>query len=160
MGSRARQLVAIAAAVRNILRGWPSTTWHHRDCCAVSIAELSRPSMRGPRRCRRYGRQRHRLACPLRPSAAPPPPRLNRGVYCTNAMLPMRVPVHGVGGSDRPNRVYSDRKCIFCEYLALFAAYEEHAVARARVDEARGFMMSPACTLYCTACATSLSESE
>jgi hypothetical protein len=40
--------------------------------------QLSRPSKRVvPRRCRRYGRQRQRLARPLRPPAAPPPPRLS-----------------------------------------------------------------------------------
>ena len=32
---------------------------------------------------------------------------------CAIAMLSVRVPVHGEGESDRPNRVYSDMKCIF-----------------------------------------------
>ena len=58
----------------------------------------------------------------------------------------VRVRVHDVVESDRPNRVYSDRKCIFCEYLALFAACEEHAVARALAHEARTFMVSQACS--------------
>ena len=38
-----------------------------------------------------------------------------RHVY-VNAMLLMRVPVHGVGESDRPSQVYGDMKYIFCEY--------------------------------------------
>ena len=42
--------------------------------------------------------------------------------------------MHGVGESDRPKLVYSDMKYIFCEYLRPFAAREEHAIARARVD--------------------------
>ena len=62
-----------------------------------------------------------------------------------NAMPLMRVPVHSVGESDRPKLVYSDVKYIFCEYLRPFAAREEHAIARARVDKARRFMVSPAC---------------
>jgi hypothetical protein len=59
--------------------------------------QLSRRSGRVPRRCWGYGRQRQRLARPLRPPAAPPPPRLILGVYCTNALwlLSMCVPVHG-----------------------------------------------------------------
>ena len=51
---------------------------------------------------------------------------------CVNARLLVRVPVHGVGESDRLSQVYSDMKYIFCEYLRPFAAREEHAVARAR----------------------------
>ena len=51
---------------------------------------------------------------------------------CVNAMLLMRVPVHGVGESDRPSQVYSDMKYIFCEYLRPFAAREERARGRAR----------------------------
>ena len=54
---------------------------------------------------------------------------------CVNARLSVRVPVHGVGESDRLNRMYSDMKYIFCEYLRPFAARGEHAVARARVHE-------------------------
>ena len=65
---------------------------------------------------------------------------------CVNARLSVRVPVHGVGESDRLNRMYSDMKYIFCEYLRPFAAREEHAVARARVNKARRFMVSPACS--------------
>ena len=61
---------------------------------------------------------------------------------CAIAMLSVRMPVHGVGESDRPSRVYSDMKCIFCEYLRPFAAREEHAIARARDGKARGFMVS------------------
>ena len=53
---------------------------------------------------------------------------------CAIAMLSVRVPVHGVGESDRPSRVYSDMKCIYCEYLRPFATREDHAVARALVD--------------------------
>ena len=41
--------------------------------------------------------------------------------------------VIAIGELDRPSRVYSDRKYIFCEYLRPFAARGEHAVARARV---------------------------
>ena len=41
--------------------------------------------------------------------------------------------------------MYSDMKYIFCEYLRPFAAREEHAVARARGNKARRFMVSPAC---------------
>ena len=61
------------------------------------------------------------------------------------AMLSVRMPVHDVVESDRTNRVYSDGKCIFCEYLRLFAARGEHAIARACDGKARGFMVSPAC---------------
>ena len=50
------------------------------------------------------------------------------------------------GESDRPNRMYSDMKCIFCEYLRPFAARVEHAIARARDGKARTFMASQACT--------------
>ena len=39
MVSRARQLVAIAAAVRDILRGWPSTMWRSGQRCAASMAD-------------------------------------------------------------------------------------------------------------------------
>ena len=56
---------------------------------------------------------------------------------CVNARLSVRVPVHGVGESDRLNRMYSDMKYIFCEYLRQFAARGEHAVARACVGKAR-----------------------
>ena len=56
---------------------------------------------------------------------------------CVNARLLVRVPVHGVGESDRPSQVYSDMKYIFCEYLRPFAARGEHAVARACVGKAR-----------------------
>ena len=65
---------------------------------------------------------------------------------CAIAMVSVRMPVHGVGESDRPSRVYSDMKCIICEYLRPFAAREEHAIARARDGKARGFMVSQACT--------------
>lgn len=65
---------------------------------------------------------------------------------CAIAMLSVRMPVHGVGESDRPSRVYSDMKCIFCEYLRPFAARVEHAIARARDGKARTFMASQACT--------------
>ena len=39
MVSRARQLVAIAAAVRDILRGWPSTMWRSAHRCAASMVD-------------------------------------------------------------------------------------------------------------------------
>ena len=65
---------------------------------------------------------------------------------CAIAMVSVRMPVHGVGESDRPSRVYSDMKCIFCEYLRPFAARVEHAIARARDGKARTFMASQACT--------------
>ena len=71
-------------------------------------------------------------------------PQLCMCVY--NARLSVRVPVHGVGESDRPNRVFSAREYIFCEYLSPFAARGEHALARARSLKARGFMVSPACS--------------
>ena len=74
------------------------------------------------------------------------------------AMLSVRVPVHGVGESDRPNRVYSDMKCIFCEYLRPFAARGEHAIARARVDRPRSFMVSQACIAK-RVCTTTQTES-
>ena len=51
---------------------------------------------------------------------------------CVNARLSVRVPVHGVGESDRPNQMHSDMKYNFCEYLRPFAAREKHAAARAR----------------------------
>ena len=56
---------------------------------------------------------------------------------CVNARLLVRVPVHGVGESDRPSQKYSDMKYIFCEYLRPFAARGEHAVARECVGKAR-----------------------
>ena len=66
---------------------------------------------------------------------------------CVNARLSVRVPVHGVGESDRLNRMYSDMKYIFCEYLRPFAACEEHALARARARRPRTFIADPAgCT--------------
>ena len=79
--------------------------------------------------------------------------RPRRAYHCLSyacvciARLSVRVPVHGIGELDRPSRVYSDRKYIFCEYLRPFAARGEHAVARACVGKARSFMVSPACTL-------------
>lgn len=39
MVSRAHQLVAIAAAVRDILRGWPSTMWRSAHRCAASMVD-------------------------------------------------------------------------------------------------------------------------
>ena len=65
---------------------------------------------------------------------------------CVNARVSVRVPVHGVGESDRPNQMHSDMKYIFCEYLRPFAARGEHVVARARAHRASGFMVSQACT--------------
>ena len=56
---------------------------------------------------------------------------------CVNTRLSVRVPVHGVGESDRPSRMYSDMKYIFCEYLRPFAAREKHAAERARGRKAR-----------------------
>ena len=72
---------------------------------------------------------------------------LSYACVCVNARLSVRVPVHVVGESDRPNQMHSDMKYIFCEYLRPSAAREEHAVARARGRKARGFMVSPACTV-------------
>jgi hypothetical protein len=78
--------------------------------------------------------------------------RPRRAYHCLSyacvciARLSVRVPVHGVGESDRPSQGYSDMKYIFCEYLRPFAAREEHAVARARAHRPRRFMVSPACT--------------
>ena len=66
------------------------------------------------------------------------------------AMLSVRMPVHDVVESDRTNRVYSDGKCILCEYLRLFAARGGHAIARACDGKARGFMVSQACTQHTT----------
>ena len=59
---------------------------------------------------------------------------------CVGAKLLVRVPVHGVGESDRPSQVYSDMKYIFCEYLRLFAAREERTVARARARRPRSLI--------------------
>ena len=73
------------------------------------------------------------------------PHRLSCACVRPIAMLSVRVPVHGVGESDRPNRVCSDMKCIFCEYLRPFAARGEHAIARACDGKARRFMVSQAC---------------
>ena len=63
-------------------------------------------------------------------------------------MLSVRMPVHDVVESDRTNRAYSDMKCIFGEYLRLFAAREEHAVTRACDGKASAFMVSQACTSH------------
>ena len=46
------------------------------------------------------------------------------------------------------DRVRASRKCIFCEYLRLFAAREEHAVTRACDGKASAFMVSQACTSH------------
>ena len=103
---------AAAVAARRRRRQWPVAAPRLALCACRAAgararrARLSRPSRRGPRRDRCYGRQRQRLARPLRPPAAPPPPRLIQGVYSTNAMLGGGVRKHSptmlyVGGGSK-----------------------------------------------------------
>jgi hypothetical protein len=78
-GAGAGAAAAAAAAVaRAAMLPLAATCACNAAGARVRREQLSRPSKRVvPRRCRRYGRQRQRLARPLRPPAAPPPPRLS-----------------------------------------------------------------------------------
>ena len=91
--------------------------------CAMRSAECRQPSRR-PRRARHCAQ-----LCMYVSS-------LCFRCACRCMMLSSRTPDE--------RRAYSDRKCIFCEYLRPFAARGEHAITRACV-KARRFMVSQAC---------------